>query len=76
MRILLSIRFFRLFLLMYICFVCSSEANAKVLHTFVRASIINLLSSLAKYLFSFNFAITHTHTDTDTLEISSGNYKA
>lgn len=61
---------------MYICFVCSSEANAKVLHTFVRASIINLLSSLAKYLFSFNFAITHTHTDTDTLEICSGNYKA
>lgn len=62
MRIFLSIRFFRLSLLMSICFECSSVANAKVLHTFVRASIINLLSSLAKYLFSFNFAITLTHT--------------
>lgn len=64
MRTRLTTRIFQLSLLMSICFVCSSEAKAKVLHTFVRASIINLLSSLAKCLFSFNFAIKFTPTHT------------
>lgn len=74
MRTLLSTLFFRLSLLMSICFVCSSEANAKVLHTFVRASIINLLSSSAKCLFSFSFAIKFAHTRTH--RIRPGNHKA